>query len=74
MIPRQESLPLTTSGCVIEPLELRVPVFVECARPRQQSWFRWQASCGAAELVGRSSHPELAVDRGMRVHICGAAS
>jgi hypothetical protein len=74
MIPRQEALPLTRSGCVIEAAELSVPVFVEGAGACRQLWFRWQASCGATEPDGRSSHAELAVDRGMRVHLCGSAS
>ena len=73
MIPRQELLPLTSSGCVIEAAELSVPVFVEGAGKSWQSWFTWTASCGAMQPDGRSSHPELAVDRGMRTHVCEPA-
>ncbi len=72
MIPRQEPLPFVASGCVIEASELQVPVFVEGAGTRTQSWFRWSASCGAVQGGDqRSSHPDLAVERGVRTHVCG---
>lgn len=79
MIPRQELLPLTSSGCVIAASEQLVPVYIEvpggpCVKSAQ-AWYRWVASCGAAQVEGqRSSHPDLAVDRGLRTHVCGVAS
>lgn len=74
MIPRQEPLPLTIAGCVITAGLLQERIYVEGRGLSLQSWYRWMASCGAEQdPEQRSSHPDLAVERGLSSHVCEVA-